>query len=615
MMKKIICLVALVSAVLGFSTFAQGQTLALIPTPSTMVCGDDSVLIAELPVREQIINDVHRFPSDESYELRVTKESIEIMARTQAGLFYAHKTLRQLKMSEYVRTMDIKDSPAFSWRGYMVDVGRNYQSMEMLKQQIDFMADMKLNVFHFHLTENVAWRLAIDKYPQLTDQEYMTRDGGLYYDEEDIKELMQYCADRHILFLMEIDMPGHSEAFKRAMGFDMQTDEGLETVLNILDEVVAKFGIKILHIGADEVRITKEDFLPKVTSHLHELGVTVVGWHPGGDYPEYVIRQLWSNDDAHGAEDQGDKYSRIDSRNLYINHMDALEAIPSIYNHQVCDVDRGDSLNLGATLCLWNDRKLRRGEDNLTHNPVYSSLMAFAERTWVGGGRSDNYVGVDATPDVLSAFRDFERSMMTIHHDLYPDLPFTYVPQADIEWQVYGPYDNGGDLGMSFAPESSTDGVEPMTTVVGGTIIWRHFWDPVVKGIMDGTKENTTLYAEREIYSDKDQWVPMWIGFYDYSRSHHIDSPKMGTWGSEGAKIWINGKEIMPPKWVRGGRKGDLEIPFEDENYSMRAPMMVYLHKGANKILVKSPIGKYNSGIWYAPFKWMFTAVIAKDKI
>ena len=83
---------------------------------------------------------------------------------------------------------EIIDWPAFSWRGYMVDVGRNYMSMKLVKEQIDIMAAYKLNIFHFHITEDIAWRLQSKQYPQLTDAKYMLRNPGEYYSLDEMKE-------------------------------------------------------------------------------------------------------------------------------------------------------------------------------------------------------------------------------------------------------------------------------------------------------------------------------------------------------------------------------------------------------------------------------------------
>ncbi|HMF70775.1 MAG TPA: family 20 glycosylhydrolase, partial [Flavitalea sp.] len=107
--------------------------------------------------------------AEEAYQLKVNVDGIIIRANTTKGIFYGIQTLLQLITDKgLVKGCEITDYPAFQWRGYMVDVGRNYQSPAQLKQQIDMMARYKLNIFHFHLTEDVAWRLQVGKYPQLT---------------------------------------------------------------------------------------------------------------------------------------------------------------------------------------------------------------------------------------------------------------------------------------------------------------------------------------------------------------------------------------------------------------------------------------------------------------
>ncbi|MBK8953523.1 MAG: family 20 glycosylhydrolase [Chitinophagaceae bacterium] len=115
----------------------------------------------------------------ESYDLKVSTDKILITANTSHGIFNGIQTLRQLmRDAVMVDACDITDWPAFSWRGYMIDAGRNYMSLLSLKQQIDVMAANKLNVFHFHATEDIAWRIAIKQYPQLTEPEYMLRNKG-----------------------------------------------------------------------------------------------------------------------------------------------------------------------------------------------------------------------------------------------------------------------------------------------------------------------------------------------------------------------------------------------------------------------------------------------------
>ena len=100
--------------------------------------------------------------------------------------------MRQFSVDQKkIQFASIQDEPAFSWRAYLIDVGRNFQPMEMIKEQIDVMAQYKLNVLHFHFTEDIAWRLQSDKYPGLTDASVMTRWKGQYYTKQDFKELIQ----------------------------------------------------------------------------------------------------------------------------------------------------------------------------------------------------------------------------------------------------------------------------------------------------------------------------------------------------------------------------------------------------------------------------------------
>lgn len=557
------------------------------------------------------IEKVHaqRYPN-EAYQLEVTSNHIQIKANTKEGLFRGIQTFRQLlRDGSVINGCKITDEPAYSWRGYLVDVGRNYQSMDLLKRQIDHMAALKMNVFHFHCTENIAWRFQIRSFPELTDPKNMERDKGQYYSTAEIKELIHYCKDRYITFMPEIDMPGHSAAFKRALGYDMQSDAGLAMVKKILTEITDTYHFPYIHIGADEVKITNQDFVPTVTKLLQDKAVKVIGWAPGGKYYPGVIRQLWGSDKGLTKK----HIQRIDSRNLYVNHMDAEASVASIFNHGICGVQKGDNIHLGGTLCLWNDRRLSSGLHNLTQNPAYPAMVSFAERAWCGGGNHSNEVFVpDSTNEQYREFAAFENRLLDIKKEFFQNEPFPYVRQANIHWKIIGPYQNKGNLAKSFAPEKKEfDFTKAFntTSATGATIILRHFWHPAAKGVLKDPKENTTYYGYAKYWSELDTTARMWIGFYDFSRSTATNSPKAGTWNNLSSRIWLNGRVINPPDWQRAGQTGNTETPYIDENYSFRQPQTVHLKKGWNQILVKAPIGKFNSGIWYAPYKWMFTAV------
>jgi hypothetical protein len=261
--------------------------------------------------------------------------------------------------------------------------------MNLLKQQIDVMAAYKLNVFHFHATEDIAWRIAIKQYPQLTSPEFMLRNKGMYYSEDEIKELIAYCKERHITFVPEIDMPGHSAAFKRAMGVDMQSDSGIVILKNILKEFCTTYDVDYIHIGADEVKITNKNFVSEITNYIESFGKKVIGWQPGGNFTNSTIRQLWMDDNAHLSNQQNLQF--IDSRHLYLNHMDPLEAVTTIFNRKIADKEKGDAHTLGGTICMWHDRAVNKDEDILKMNPVYPAMLAFAERSWRGGGHAGGF--------------------------------------------------------------------------------------------------------------------------------------------------------------------------------------------------------------------------------
>ena len=183
------------------------------------------------------------FPS-EGYRLRISPQSIDITAATPVGVIRAAQTLRQLAQGSatpQLECLTITDFPAFKVRGFMHDVGRSFIPIDDLRRQIDLLSRFKVNVFHWHLTENQAWRLEIKAFPQLTSAASMTRFAGQYYTQTEARALEAYARERGVTIIPEIDMPGHSEAFVRAMGFDMQSAQGVAALHTILEEVVAIF--------------------------------------------------------------------------------------------------------------------------------------------------------------------------------------------------------------------------------------------------------------------------------------------------------------------------------------------------------------------------------------
>jgi lysophospholipase L1-like esterase len=551
--------------------------------------------------------------SKEAYQVKVSENKISLIANDAHGIFNAIQTLDQLmRDGSIINTCEITDWPAFSWRGYMVDVGRNFQSIQQLKQQIDVMAAYKLNIFHLHLTEDIAWRIQSKIYPRLTSPENMLRNPGEYYSLEEIKDLIFYCKKRHITLVPEIDMPGHSAAFKRAMGVDMQSEEGMRICKNILGELCDGLEIPYIHIGGDEVNITNKNFLPSMINFLKSKGKTVIAWDPGGNVPNGTLLQMWN-----GNTKPKPDFPAIDSRHLYLNHFDPFDGVVTIFNHRIDDTNIGDTNKIGATLCNWPDRRVSKEEDLLTMNAVYPAMITFAERCWQGGGWG-NYLSDFDKPATsrYQAFVSFEQRLLDHKKEYFANKPFPYFKQSDTEWKLIGPFENKGITETIFTPESKTyfdtAQLKNNQLVYGATIWLRHFWYPMISGHLKNPKENTTWYATRKIWRDEDGEYNFWIGFNNLSRSTATNSPPEGKWDEKNSAVWVNGKLIDPPRWQHAGLKGNSEIPLSDEGYEYRNPTKIYLNKGWNTILIKAPVASFKSTDWQNPVKWMFTFVEAK---
>ena len=213
---------------------------------------------------------------EEAYRLNITKKRITVEAVTERGVYWAMQTLRQLadtrNSKTQIRGAEIIDWPAFRIRGFMQDVGRSYISLEELKREIAVLAKFKINVFHWHLTENQSWRLESKIFPMLNDSANTTRMPGKYYTLEEAKELVAFCKAHHMMLIPEIDMPGHSAAFIRTFRHDMQSPEGMKILKLLLDEVCETFDVPYLHIGTDEVQFTNPRFVPEMVAYVRSKG-------------------------------------------------------------------------------------------------------------------------------------------------------------------------------------------------------------------------------------------------------------------------------------------------------------------------------------------------------
>ncbi len=268
---------------------------------------------------------------DEGYRLRID-DGITLEARTDAGLFYAVETLRQLlppapPAKGHAITLPqlaITDVPAYRWRGSSLDVARSFLPVSYLKAHIDRMAFFKLNRLHLHLTDDQGWRIEIKRYPRLTEIGGASAvKGGRpgFYTQAELRELVAYAAARNVTIVPEIDLPSHIQAAIAAyhelacddvtnlgpyagidVGFNIlclqKPDVVYPFVRNVLTEVAAIFPSEYLHIGGDEIKNPLyADFVARAAGIVNDLGRKAIVWEEGSvaaTRPDTLL-QLWND--------------------------------------------------------------------------------------------------------------------------------------------------------------------------------------------------------------------------------------------------------------------------------------------------------------------------------
>lgn len=253
--------------------------------------------------------------NDEGYRLIIDENTVEIQGKSAAGVFYGLQSLRQLMPMEgwkgaksfKIPAVIIEDAPRFKWRGAMLDVCRNFMPKEFIKKYIDVLAMHKMNSFHWHLTDDQGWRLEIKKYPKLTSvgskrsktmlkyspAQYDETPYGGFYTQEDAREIVKYAADRFVNVVPEIEMPGHAQAAVASYPELGNTGKQLEVATtwgvidhvfnpeektvsflkDVLDEVMAIFPSKFIHVGGDECPKTEWKASPRVQELIKQRGL------------------------------------------------------------------------------------------------------------------------------------------------------------------------------------------------------------------------------------------------------------------------------------------------------------------------------------------------------
>jgi len=383
-----------------------------------------------------------------SYKITMTSDNIMITAPDPSGLFYATQTLQQMifQKSELQNTpivlpcVNVIDKPMFAHRGLLLDCCRHFMSKDFVKRYIDLLAMHKMNVLHWHLTEDQAWRIEINAYPRLTSTgAYRMEDNGLeyggFYSQDDIREIVAYATARHVMVIPEIELPGHSVAAIASYPELSCTGEqiavqnewgvfkdiycaGNENTFvfleKVLDEVCALFPSPYIHIGGDEVpkyrwehcdkcqkRISEEGlkneaqlqtwFIERIASYLQSKGKQIIGWDEiiEGGIPENAVIQVW-RDVNYGAEAVTEGHYVVMSPTSHCYFDYGLESIDleKVYSFDPIPASLPTaqrSMIRGGECTMWTER----APQELVDGKLFPRILAMSEVLWTYPAKRD----------------------------------------------------------------------------------------------------------------------------------------------------------------------------------------------------------------------------------
>jgi hexosaminidase len=365
-----------------------------------------------------------KLSEDESYELVISQSGAKLTAPNPLGILHGLQTFLQLveitANGFAVPVVTIKDQPRFAWRGLLIDVGRHFIPLDVLKHNLDGMAAVKMNVLHWHLYDNEGFRVESKRFPKLQE----AGSDGLYYRQDEIREFVAYAHDRGIRVVPEFEMPGHSRSLFAGYpelasgpgpytiepgGADAVMDPTREETYKFIDKFIAEmaklFPDDYFHIGGDEVNGHQWDANPKIQAFIHAHGMKsnqdlqayfnqrlqrilskhhkiMMGWdevlHP--DLPKTVVVQSWRGQQSLAtAAQQG--YSGLLSFGYYLDLMWPAS------RHYAVDPMSGAaaSLNpeeksriLGGEACMWSEWVTPENIDSR----IWPRNAAIAERLW-----------------------------------------------------------------------------------------------------------------------------------------------------------------------------------------------------------------------------------------
>jgi hexosaminidase len=490
---------------------------------------------------------VQRLGEDESYELTISDSGAKLTAPTPLGALHGLQTFLQLVQPAATRfavpAVTIKDQPRFPWRGLLIDVSRHFIPLDVLKRNLDGMAAVKMNVLHWHLSDDQGFRVESKKFPKLHE----VGSEGLYYTQDEIREFIAYAHDRGIRIVPEFDTPGHSRSwfagypelasgpgpFKvNSEGPDAVTDPTQENTYKFLDkfidEMAKLFPDAYFHIGGDEVDGKYWDANPKIQAFIHSHGLKnnqdlqayfnqrlqkivtkhhklMVGWdeilHP--DLPKTIVIQSWRGQESLAtAAKQG--YSGLLSFGYYLDLMWPAArhyAVDPMSGAAATLSTEDKSRILGGEACMWAEWVTPENIDS----HIWPRNGAVAERLWSPqevNNADSMYVRLNALSLHLESLGLTHRSarMHMLHRMAGTEDISALRVLADVVEPVkdYNRWDDSkGPIDFHAPLNRMIDAVYPESDVA------RHFGSLVQTYIQSGFKDQA---AEAQIRSQLTTW-------------------------------------------------------------------------------------------------------------
>ena len=362
---------------------------------------------------------------DESYSLDVTDKQASLKANTVVGALRGLETFLQLIEGDqngyFVPSVNIQDKPRFAWRGLLIDSCRHFQPIEVIKRELDGMAAVKLNVLHWHLTEDQGFRVEVRKYPKL----HQMGSDGLYYTQDQIRDVIAYATERGIRVVPEFDMPGHATSWlvgypelgsapgpyqiiRRWGIFDAALDPTRDEVYKFIDgflgEMAGLFPDAYMHIGGDESNGKQWKQNPKIQAFMKEKNIKdtealqsyftvkvqtivakhkkrMIGWDEiySPEMPKNIVIHSWRGAESL-AKGASNGYAGILSSGYYLDHMR-----PASFHYAVDPIPANSTLTeqqkeliLGGEACMWSEYV----SPDTIDSRIWPRLGAIAERLW-----------------------------------------------------------------------------------------------------------------------------------------------------------------------------------------------------------------------------------------